>query len=258
MYFDAHAHYEDEQYNEDRYELIESMHANGVDFIINSGSSVETSISSLELAERYKFIYAVVGVHPEAVGNMTEAVLEQIREMSRHSKAVGIGEIGLDYHYEDNPPKDVQQHWFKRQLEIAYEEDLPVVIHSRDAQQDTFDIIKASPVRRGLIHAFSGSSEMAKQYIELGFKISVGGVVTFKNAQKLVKVVENTDLSQILLETDSPYLSPTPLRGKRNNSQNIKYIAEKIGEIKQISPEIVAKETSRNAFDLFLQKKVVA
>lgn len=258
MYFDSHAHYEDEQFNEDRDILIPQMHANGVDYIINSGSSLPTSVASLELADKYDYIYAVVGIHPEAVGDITEEDLEKIRELSFHKKAVGIGEIGLDYHYEDNPPKEIQQYWFERQLELAYEENLPVVIHSRDAAQDTFDIIKNSKVRNGLIHAFSGSAEMAKLYIDMGFYISVGGVVTFKNAQKLVNVVENVSIERILVETDSPYLSPTPLRGKRNNSQNLQYIVNKISELKQISPEKVAEITSKNAFDLFLQKKVVA
>jgi len=152
----------------------------------------------------------------------------------------------------------VQKYWFQKQLDLAYRLDLPISVHSRDATQDTYEIIKNSKVRKGVIHAFSGSKEFAKLYTDMGFYIGVGGVVTFKNAKKLVEVVENTNLERILLETDSPYLSPTPFRGTRNNSQNLKYVAEKIGEIKQISPDFVVEKTRENANVLFCNKKVVA
>lgn len=257
MYFDTHAHYDDEKFDENRDTLIEEMHTNGVDYIINIGSDMESSVKSMELAKKYDFIYAAVGVHPHEVKDMTEAVIERLREYSEYEKVVAIGEIGLDYYY-DFSPRDKQRYWFERQLELAAELDLPVSIHSRDAAQETFDIIKNSRVRKGVIHAYSGSVEMARDYIDMGFYIGVGGVVTFKNAKKLVDVVRFAPMEKILLETDSPYLSPVPLRGTVNNSQNLKYVADKIGEIKQISLEKVCEITSQNAKVIFWQKKVVA
>ncbi len=251
MYFDSHAHYDDVQYDEDRYKLIEEMHQNGVDYIINSCDSMENAKKAIALAEKYDFIYANVGVHPAEVENMTEQDLETLAKYATNPKVVAIGEIGLDYHYEDNPSKEKQQYWFKRQLDLTADLDMPVVVHSRDAAQDTFDIIKASRVRKGLIHAFSGSKELAQEYIKMGFYISVGGVVTFKNAKRLVEVVENISIDKILVETDSPYLSPTPLRGTRNNSQNLQYIVEKIAQIKQIPSQIVAQKTKENALRVF-------
>lgn len=251
MYFDSHTHYDDVQYDEDRYKLIEEMHQNGVDYIINSCDSMENAKKTIALAEKYDFIYANVGVHPAEVENMTEQDLETLAKYATNPKVVAIGEIGLDYHYEDNPSKEKQQYWFKRQLDLTADLDMPVVVHSRDAAQDTFDIIQASRVRKGLIHAFSGSKELAQEYIKMGFYISVGGVVTFKNAKKLVEVVENISIDKILVETDSPYLSPTPLRGTRNNSQNLQYIVEKIAQIKQIPSQIVAQKTKENALRVF-------
>lgn len=251
MYFDSHAHYDDNQYDGDRYALIEEMHQKGVDYIINSCDTMESAKKAMALAEKYDFIYATVGVHPSEVENMTEKDLNTLAEYSAHPKVVAIGEIGLDYHYEDNPSKEKQQFWFRKQLELTAQLNMPVVVHSRDAAQDTFDIIKESNVRKGLIHAFSGSKELAQEYIKMGFYISVGGVVTFKNAKKLVEVVENVPLDRILIETDSPYLSPTPLRDTRNNSQNLKYIVEKIAQIKQLSPQIVAQKTKENALEVF-------
>jgi len=258
MYFDSHAHFDDVQYDDDRHQLIEEMHQNGVDFIINSCDSMESAKKAMALAEKYNFIYANVGVHPSEVENMTEEDIKTLAKYAENPKVVAIGEIGLDYHYDDGPSKEKQQHWFKRQLDLTADLNMPVVVHSRDAAQDTFDIIKASRVRKGLIHAFSGSKELAQEYIKMGFYISVGGVVTFKNAKKLVEVVENVPIDKILVETDSPYLSPTPLRGTRNNSQNLKYIVEKIAQIKQLSPQIVAQKTKENALEVFCWKKVVA
>lgn len=257
MIFDTHAHYDDEKFNEDRYTLIEEMHENGVCNIINIGCDIPSSQASIDLAKKYDFIYAAVGVHPTECGEMTDKDLDILSDYAKYTKVVAIGEIGLDYYW-DNVDKQVQKHWFRKQLDLAYSLDLPVVIHSRDATQDTYDIIKESKVRKGVIHAFSGSKEFAKLYTDMGFYIGVGGVVTYKNAKKLVEAVEVTDLDRILLETDSPYLSPTPLRGTRNNSQNIEYVANKIGEIKQISAEKVLDRCRENAFVLFCKKKVVA
>lgn len=257
MIFETHAHYDDERFDGTREEILSSLPSNGVGTVINVGSDVPSSEFSIELAEKYSYVYAAVGVHPHAAENMTEADLERIRMLSRHEKAVAIGEIGLDYYY-DLDFKDKQQYWFTRQMELAAEENLPIIVHSRDAAKDTFDLISNSRVRRGVIHAYSGSLEMAKDYINMGFYIGVGGVVTFKNAKKLLEVVKNIPIESILLETDSPYLSPEPVRGTCNNSQNIKYIVQKISEIKQISPDFIVETTRKNAERLFDKKKVVA
>lgn len=257
MYFDTHAHFDDEKFDENRDILIEEMHSNGVDYIINIGADMESSVKSMELAKKYDFIYAAVGVHPHEVENMTAEDLNTLKKYTEYEKVVAIGEIGLDYYY-DFSPRDKQRYWFERQLDLAAELDMPVSIHSRDAAQETFDIIKKSGVRKGVIHAYSGSVEMAKDYIDMGFYIGVGGVITFKNAKKLIDVVNFVPVEKILLETDSPYLSPVPLRGTVNNSQNLKYVVDKISEIKQISTEKVCEITSRNAKVIFWQKKVVA
>lgn len=257
MIFDTHAHYDDERFDEDRYTLVEEMHSNGVCNIINVGADIPSSKRSIDLAKKYDFIYAAVGVHPHEADNMTDKDIEILTDCANFTKVVAIGEIGLDYYYDLSSRKN-QRYWFERQLELAYSLDLPVIIHSREATQETFDIIKNSKVRKGVIHAFSGSTEFAKLYTDMGFYLGIGGVVTFKNAKKLVEVVKNIDLDKILLETDAPYLSPVPVRGTRNNSQNIKYIADKIGEIKQISAEIVVEKTRENANVLFCNKKSVA
>lgn len=257
MYFESHAHYDDAKFDENRDILIEETHAFGVDTIINIGADMESSQRSIELTEKYPYIYAAVGVHPHDVKDMTDSDIERLREWSCLEKVVAIGEIGLDYHY-DLSPRDSQRYWFERQLRLAHEVNLPVVIHSREATQETFDKIKASPVRKGVIHAFSGSADFAHRYIDMGFYIGVGGVVTFKNGRKLVETVREIPMERILIETDSPYLSPEPVRGTVNNSQNLKYIVNKISEIKQIPPEIVAKITSENAKVVFCRKKVVA
>ncbi len=257
MIYETHAHYDDERFNDSRDELLAALPANNICRVINVGADITSSRASIALAEKYPYIYAAVGVHPHDVENMTERDIDILRELSCHEKVVAIGEIGLDYYY-DADYKDKQHIWFKRQLDLAREVSLPIIVHSRDAAQDTFDIISASKVRSGVIHAYSGGVEMARDYINMGFYIGVGGVITFKNAKRLVEVVKNIPLDRILLETDSPYLSPEPLRGTCNNSQNIKYIADKISEIKQISPEIVIETTRKNAEHLFDKKKVVA
>lgn len=250
MYFDTHAHFDDEKFDENRDILIEEMHSNGVDYIINVGADIKSSQKSMELAEKYDFIYAAVGVHPHEVENMTDGDIDKLRKFAEYEKVVAIGEIGLDYYY-DFSSRDKQRYWFERQLKLAYELNLPVSIHSREAARETFDIIKNSNVRKGVIHAYSGSAEMAKDYIDMGFYIGVGGVVTFKNAKKLIDVVSLAPIERILLETDSPYLSPVPVRGTVNNSQNLKYVAEKIGEIKQIEPKKVCEITAQNAKGIF-------
>ncbi len=251
MIFDTHAHYDDESFNEDREQLLSSLPSKGVDTLINVGADMKSSKTSVELAEKYPYVYAAVGVHPSDTKFMTDNDIDTLREYTKHNKVVAVGEIGLDYHYEDTD-KEKQIYWFEKQLELCADVNLPVIIHSRDASQDTFDMIKKSSVRKGVIHAFSGSLELAKEYIKMGFYIGVGGVVTFKNAKRLVEVVENISLERILLETDSPYLTPTPFRGERNNSAYLTYVAEKIAELKNIEMSRVYDVTHKNAELLFL------
>lgn len=252
MYFESHAHYDDGRFKNDREEILNLLPSCGVDYVINVGCDMKSSRESIKMAEKYDYIYAAVGVHPHDAENMKESDLDEIRQMSNHKKVVAIGEIGLDFYY-DNSPRDIQRYWFKRQLEIVKELNKPVIIHSRDASQETFDIIKESGVKKGVIHCYSGSAQMAMDYVKMGFYIGVGGVVTFSNAKKLVEVVETIQLEQILIETDSPYLSPIPNRGKRNDSRNLQFVVEKIAKIKDISPEKVANITKLNAKQLFFK-----
>ncbi len=250
MYFESHAHYDSEQFDGDRYELIEQLKKSGIDYIINIGSDIKSSEVSVELSKKYDFVYAAVGIHPHEAQNVSDEDYDKLINFLKEDKTVAVGEIGLDYHY-DFSPRDIQRQVFKKQLKICENVTKPVIIHSREASQECFDIIKDSGIRKGVIHAFSGSVEMAEEYIKMGFFIGVGGIVTFKNARKLIEVVENIPLERILIETDSPYLSPVPVRGTRNNSQNLKYIVEKIAQIKQILPEKVAEITRKNSISLF-------
>ena len=253
MYFESHAHYDDECFDEDRYDLIEKLRNEcGVHNIINVGADMPSTERSIALADKYDFIYAAAGVHPHEADSLNEENFEHLKELIQHKRVVAVGEIGLDYYY-DNSPRDIQRYWFKRQLELAKEVDLPVIIHCRDASQECFDIIKKSGVRKGVIHCYSGSPEMAEDYVKMGFKIGVGGVVTFKNSKKLVETVERISMENILIETDSPYLAPVPVRGERNDSSNLKYVVKKIAEIKNMTPEEVADITSKNAVELFFK-----
>lgn len=255
QYFDSHAHYDDKRFREDREELLrELLPASGVSHIINIGCDVKSSEMSIRLADRYDYIYAAVGVHPHELYDMSSQTIAKLKKLSEHPKVVAIGEIGLDYYY-DTHPRELQRFWFRQQLRLAEEVALPVVIHSREASQETFDIIQSTQVRRGSIHCYSGSAQMAMDYVKMGFHIGVGGVVTFSNAKKLVETVEAVPIEHILIETDCPYLSPNPNRGKRNDSSNLKYVVEKIAEIKKMTPEAVAKITAENAKSLFLTKK---
>lgn len=250
MYFDSHAHYDDERFDEDREALILSLKEKGVDFVVNAAADMKSCHTSLALAEKYPFIYSSVGVHPHDVKDLTKADLEEMKRLAAHPKVVAVGEIGLDYFY-DNSPREDQRKWFKEQLMLANELELPVIIHSREASQETFDIIVESAVKEGVIHCFSGSYELGKEYVKRGFYLGVGGSLTFKNAKKTVEVVEGIDLSHILIETDCPYLTPVPHRGERNDSSYLKYVVQKIAEIKGVSEDEVAKVSSENAKKLF-------
>lgn len=247
MIFDTHAHYDDEQFDEDRGELLGGMADAGVGTIVEIGASMESSRNAVCLAEQYPFIYAAVGVHPDNVGELNEETFEKLKTMCGHEKVVAVGEIGLDYHW-DTEPREVQKHWFIRQLQLAREMGLPVNIHSRDAAEDTMTIMKKyGRGLGGIIHCFSYSLEMAQEYVKMGFSIGVGGVVTFKNGRKLKEIVANLPLKKIVLETDCPYMAPEPNRGKRNDSRNIHYVAEKIAELKNVTKEKVIEQTENNA-----------
>ena len=252
MYCESHAHYDDERFDEDRDTLLASFPAEGIETVVNASSDIKSSKASIALSEKYPFFYAAVGVHPHEVENITEADIDELRELSKHPKVVAIGEIGLDYYY-DLSPRDLQRHWFKRQLELADELKMPVIIHSRDAAQECFDIIKNSNVRNGVIHCYSGSAEMAEEYIKMGFYIGVGGSLTFKNNKKGVETVERIPIEKILIETDSPYLAPVPYRGKRNDSRLLKYVVERISQIKNIPENDICNITKNNAQNLFIK-----
>ena len=252
MIFDTHAHYDDEQFDIDREELLGSMKEAGIETIVDVGASIETTKKALDLAHKYDFIYAAVGVHPSEVEELDDEGLELLRELSRDEKCLAIGEIGLDYHWPD-PAPELQKKWFIKQLDLARQEKLPVIIHSRDAAADTMDIMKAQHAEEigGVVHCFSYSKEIARQCVEMGFYIGIGGVLTFKNARKMVEVMEDTPMDRILLETDCPYLAPEPFRGKRNSSLYLPYVVQKMAEVKGISTDEVMSITRENARTMY-------
>jgi TatD DNase family protein len=253
MIFETHAHYDDERFADDRGELLGQLPSLGIGKIINVASTVPSIESCVELAKTYPYIYAALGVHPSELELMNEEVLEQIRGLCACEKTVAVGEIGLDYYWEkDVKAQENQRHFFLRQLELARETNLPVIIHSRDAAEDTLRIMKEHAQGiSGVIHCYSYSPELAREYIRMGYYIGVGGVVTFKNAKKLVETVRETPMERILLETDSPYLAPEPHRGHRNDSGKLIFVRDKIAEIKGITPEEVEQITWDNALRLF-------
>ena len=254
LIFETHAHYDDEAFDEDRDQLIESLKMNNIEYVVNIGASIRTTKNSLELADRYDFFYAAVGVHPSDIADLNDDTFAWLSEQSTRDKVVAIGEIGLDYYWDKEPEvQENQKLWFRRQLNLAREKKLPVVIHSRDAAADTMEIMKDEKASEigGVIHCFSYSKEFAEEYVKMGFYIGVGGVVTFKNARKLVESVEVTPIERIVLETDCPYLAPEPFRGKRNSSLNIPYIAAKIAEIKSMDVSDVISITNKNAKELY-------
>lgn len=254
MIFETHGHYDDEQFDEDREQLIAEFLEKDIDKVMNVGADMRSSRNSVELAGKYPHFYAAVGVHPSEVGDLTEDDMQELKQMTfENPKVKAIGEIGLDYHFDDDPPRDVQKKWFIRQLELARELNMPIIIHSRDAASDTMEILKDMDGGRngGVIHCYSYSVEQAREYIKMGFNIGVGGVVTFKNSRRLQEVVEDIPLEKIVLETDSPYMAPVPFRGTRNSALNIPYIAEKIAEIKGVPVEKVYETTYANAMQMY-------
>lgn len=255
MIFETHAHYDDEQFAGDRDALLSSLLAGDIGKIINVGASIATTEQTLALAERYSQVYAAVGVHPCDVGDLNEETYDWLSAQTRHPKTVAVGEIGLDYYWEKDPnARELQQSWFRRQLELAAQSSLPVIIHSRDAAEETFQAMKEAAKWGipGVIHCYSYSAELAKEFVRLGYYIGVGGVVTFKNAKKLKETVQQVPLERILLETDCPYMAPEPYRGKRNNSAYLSYVAEEVARLKGVSAAEVEDVTWRNAERLFL------
>ena len=251
MIFETHAHYDDEQFNEDRRELLESMAAGGVGTIVNVSATYESCQKVVDMVREYPFMYASVGVHPDNVGSLNEETFASMKDLFQKDKVVAVGEIGLDYYW-DNESHETQKKWFVRQLDLARELGLPVLIHSRDAAADTMQIMKEhAQGLNGVIHCYSYSKEMAKEYVKMGFYIGVGGVVTFKNGRRLKETVEAIPLKAILLETDCPYLAPEPYRGKRNHSMYIKYVAEEIARLKGTTYEEVVAQTEKNARKMY-------
>lgn len=256
MIIDTHAHYDDEAFDEDRTEILEGMKEQGVGTIINAAASMDGCRRTLELTGKFPIVFGMLGVHPDDVGNLTEADMDFIKKNAAEKKIVAIGEIGLDYHW-DIADRKIQKHWFIRQMEVAREAGLPICVHSRDAAEDTLMAMKEAHAENigGVIHCYSYSREFAREFLDMGFYFGIGGVVTFKNGRKCKETVEMLPMDKIILETDAPYLAPEPFRGRRNNSAYLSYVAEKIAEIKGISKQEVIEKTSHNACTLY--KKLV-
>lgn len=243
--FDTHAHYDDESFDDDRERLLAGFPAQGVHAVTNIGTNIRASEETVRMTEKYENLYGVVGIFPSEVAELENPDnVKRLKELAKHDKIVAIGEIGLDYHYEETD-KALQHKWFAGQMDIARELKLPIAIHSRDAAQDTIQIMRASRAEEigGVIHCYSYSKESARDFLNMGFYFGIGGVVTFKNAKKLKEAVAYIPLSNIVLETDAPYLTPEPFRGKRNDSSKLVYVAQAIADIKQIPVDEVYAET---------------
>lgn len=248
MIFDSHAHYDDQAFDEDREDVLASLASRGVGTVINVGAGLESTRRTVELGRKYSFIYGAAGVHPDEVGALNEETFAWLREQCREEKIVAVGEIGLDYYWDkENHP--LQKTWFLRQLELAKEMSLPVIVHSREAAADTMEILKQAYDKKTqvVIHCYSYSPEMAAEYLKMGYYLGIGGVVTFRNAKKLKEVVRQAPLERLLLETDCPYLAPAPFRGKRNDSRNLVYVAEAVAALKGVTAEEVVRITEENA-----------
>lgn len=252
MIFDTHTHYSDERFDLDRQELLSGMSDRGVGRIVEVGAGIASTRDAIALAQQYDFIYAAVGIHPGEVEDLEESHMDWLQGLTQDDRVVAVGEIGLDYHY-DSPSREIQKQWFIRQLQVAAETEMPVIIHSRDAAQDTWEIMQKHCAWKngGVIHCFSYSSETARQYLKQGFFLGIGGVVTFDNARKLGEVVQMAPLEQLVLETDCPYLTPIPHRGKRNDSGYLTHVVDAVATLKGMSREEVIAATERNAERLY-------
>lgn len=247
MLFDTHAHFDDEQFDADRDEVLKSLKSYGVGNIVNIGSSMKTSRTSVALAEKYDFVYAAVGVHPSETGELCETDIDELKRLAANPKVRAIGEIGLDYHYPDDVEPSIQKKWFVRQLELAKELNMPVVIHARESKGECLEILKEHKISNGVVHCFSGSAETAREILKLGMMISFTGVLTFKNAKKAIAACAAVPLDRLMIETDCPYMSPEPHRGRRNFSGYVEFVARKMAEIKGVSYDELVDITERNA-----------
>lgn len=249
--FDTHAHLDDERFDEDREQIIEQIKQDGISLIVNPGADMKSSRAAIKLAEKYDFIYAAVGIHPHDVKDITEADLIELEQMAKHEKVVAIGEIGLDYYY-DNSPRELQREYFIKQIELANKLSLPIIIHSRDASMETYEILKGHKKDIGcVLHCFSQSLEMAELYLKIGCHLSFAGPLTFKKSSKLKEVARNIPLDKIFIETDSPYLTPEPYRGRRNDPSKVRYVAEELSKLRAISVDKIAEITMNNAIEFF-------
>ena len=257
LIFETHAHYDDEVFDNDREALLNSFPVNNIGYVINSGASLRGSKATVDLCSQYDFMYGSIGLHPDEIGDLSDDVLDYFRDQIRNNKKiVAVGEIGLDYHW-DVHPRDAQKAGFIRQLDLAISENKPVIIHSRDACEDTLSIMReyAKSGLTGTMHCFSYSLMVAREYVKMGFMLGIGGVVTFKNARVLKEVVKEIPLTNLILETDCPYLAPEPYRGSRNSSLNLEYVAKAIADIKEISYEEVLMATCENAKRIYLSRR---
>lgn len=248
--YDTHAHLNDRMFDGDRDAVIEKIKNSGVGLVNNIAFDIQSSYDSIALAEKYDFIYATAGVHPSDVNEMTENDISTLRQLAAHPKVVAIGEIGLDYHYDDADP-DKQKRWFRAQLDLAKELNAPVVVHDRDSKGECIDILKEKQITNGVIHCFSGSAETAKELIKMGLYISFTGVVTFKNARRSIEALKAIPIERLFIETDCPYMAPEPFRGQRNDSSMVYRVAEKIAEVKELSVEDVIRKTRENGMKFF-------
>ena len=251
MLFDTHAHYDDEAFDADRDAVLTALPGQGVGLVLNPGCDVESSRKAVQYAAAYPHVYAAVGIHPENCGGYTAGDLAALRQLAQQPKTAAIGEIGLDYYWAENPPRDLQQQVLRDQLALAWELALPVIIHDREAHADTLSIIREFPGITGVFHCFSGSPEMAQELLKLGWYLGFDGPVTYKNARRAPEVAAVTPLDRMLIETDSPYMAPVPYRGKRNDSGYVHLIAEKLAEWKGVTPEEMARVTTENGKRLF-------
>jgi len=255
MFFDSHTHLDDSQFDADRKEVIENIISSGVSKLVNIGCNIKTSQISIDLAEKYDFIYATVGFHPCDTLNITDDDLKTIEDMTHHKKVVAIGEIGLDYHWDD-VPRNTQKYWFEKQMELAERLNLPVTIHNRDAHEDILKIIQKYKNVKGIIHCCSASKEMVNEFLKCEYYISFAGPITYKNNSKSVESAKVVPMDRLLIETDAPYLSPDGFRGKRNDSSKVKYTCEKLAQIKGVTLEEMAKQTYENAIKIYKIKEM--
>lgn len=252
MLIDSHTHLTDEKFSEDRHEILGALNDNGVEIILNPSCNLEESRLAIELAEKYSYVYAGIGFYPNELDDMNYEKLAELKKLAEHEKVIAIGEIGLDYYWDDSK-KDLQKKWFREQIRLANELDLPYIVHNRDAHGDTLAIMTEEKKEntRGILHCFSGSVELAQDFIKLGFLISLAGPVTFKNSKMAKKVATEIPLEYLLIETDAPYLTPEPFRGKRNEPKNVRYVAEQIAILKGVSYDRVVEVTANNFRRLF-------